>query len=155
MSSTLDAVKVETRRRTWYSLYVLDRLLSLQLGRPPAIQDDDYNTELPSNADDISSEVSTQHEPPPRLNELDRNNYFLEVINLSSLIGHVMRGLYNVRVSNRSTSEALSCAQELDESLQNWKLKLPRILRFDLGHTFENSVVFQRQVSLPGYQQSQ
>ena len=38
----------ELRRRTWYSMFVLDRLLALQLGRPTAIHETDFAVMLPS-----------------------------------------------------------------------------------------------------------
>jgi hypothetical protein len=44
----------ELRRRTWYSIFVLDRLLALQLGRPPAIYEGDFNVGLPSRLDDTA-----------------------------------------------------------------------------------------------------
>ena len=50
----------ELRRRTWYSMFVLDRLLALQFGRPTAIHETDFAVMLPSRDEipdfDISSE---------------------------------------------------------------------------------------------------
>ncbi|KAL2012036.1 hypothetical protein VTN00DRAFT_4754 [Thermoascus crustaceus] len=39
----------------------------------------------------------------------------------------------------------LLSASSLDTSLSKWKAELPRHLRFDLGHTFENSITLKRQ----------
>ncbi|GLA56204.1 hypothetical protein AnigIFM63604_005664, partial [Aspergillus niger] len=39
----------------------------------------------------------------------------------------------------------LHSAATLDQRLSEWKVDLPRHLRFDLGHTFERSVFFKRQ----------
>ncbi|KAL8715578.1 MAG: hypothetical protein Q9220_000914 [cf. Caloplaca sp. 1 TL-2023] len=44
-------------RPVWWTIYVCDRLLSLELGRSPMISDDDYEMSL-SNLSDIASEVN-------------------------------------------------------------------------------------------------
>ena len=122
-----DVEKQETRRRLWYSLYVLDRLLSLQLGRPPAIYDGHYKTTLPeSSAEDGS------------------NEYFLVMIQFSAIIGRVLDHLYNPG-NVQSPEDALSAMTLLNQELLQWKSDLPRKLRFDLSHTLENSVTFRRQ----------
>lgn len=139
------SLEVEHRRRIWYSLYVLDRLLSLQLGRPPAIHDDDFNVPLPSRAgdSDINWDNEAMHEPST--NPLSAGDYFLAVISFSEIVGRVLRGLYCPKRRHVAT-EDLANTKNLDRQLQEWKLSLPRVLRFDLGHTFEQSFVFNRQV---------
>ncbi|KAI9166312.1 fungal-specific transcription factor domain-containing protein [Paramyrothecium foliicola] len=42
----------EERRRTFWSIYILDRLISCARSRPPAISDDDCNVQLPCDDDD-------------------------------------------------------------------------------------------------------
>lgn len=42
----------EMRRRTWWTIYILDRSLALELGRPPLIDDSDCDTSLPTGVDD-------------------------------------------------------------------------------------------------------
>jgi hypothetical protein len=42
----------------------------------------------------------------------------------------------------------LSTIETLDHTLLQWKFSLPRSLRFDLGHPFEKSETFRRQVCL-------
>jgi hypothetical protein len=43
-------------------------------------------------------------------------------------------------------SRPLIYASTIDSSLIRWRANLPRHFRFDLGHIFEKSVAFQRQV---------
>lgn len=45
-------VEGEMRRRTWWTIYVLDRSLSLELGRPVLIDDFDCDVSLPAGVDD-------------------------------------------------------------------------------------------------------
>lgn len=73
-------------------------------------------------------------------------DYFLEVIRFSHIVGQVIRGLYRPSQIDQSPDQLLHCASGLDQRLAHWKANLPRHLRFDLGHTFEKSISFKRQV---------
>ncbi|KIX08046.1 uncharacterized protein Z518_02701 [Rhinocladiella mackenziei CBS 650.93] len=136
----------ETRRRVWFSLYVLDRLLALQLGRPPAIHDDGFNLRLPSRMSDfaISDDSHATVDQYPAHGDALVGHYFIAMIQFSGIIGRVFNGLYgpNKAVNAGMT---LSTIERLDRELSQWKASLPRTLRFDLSHTFENSMTFKRQ----------
>lgn len=137
-------------RRTWYSMYVLDRLLALQLGRPMAIHEADFQVELPSVTDEapfghISDEAPAESRRPPCRYMMD---YFFEVIRFSQILGSVIRELYRPTQIDLSPDQMLQSTSDLDQRLLEWKTNLPRHLRFDLGHTFEKSISFKRQVSL-------
>ncbi|KAK1749996.1 putative transcriptional regulatory protein [Echria macrotheca] len=45
-------IEGEMRRRTWWTMYILDRSLSLELGRPTLIDDSDCDVSLPAGVDD-------------------------------------------------------------------------------------------------------
>lgn len=45
-------VEKETRRKIWWGVYTLDRMLALALGRPLGINDSDCDVELPVEVDD-------------------------------------------------------------------------------------------------------
>ncbi|CAI6098644.1 unnamed protein product [Clonostachys chloroleuca] len=45
-------IEGEMRRRTWWAIYVLDRTLASELGRPKLIDDDDNDVPLPAGVDD-------------------------------------------------------------------------------------------------------
>jgi Fungal specific transcription factor domain len=144
--ASLSPVEQETMRRTWYSLYVLDRLLALQLGRPVAIHEEDSRVDLPSEAEETASlfdgEVhSSWHDGGP--SSID---YFVSVIKFSRILGQVISDLYRPSQETIDPDRMLLSTTALDEMLIGWKLSLPRHLRFDLGHTFEKSVIFRRQV---------
>lgn len=138
---------LSTRRRTWYSMYVLDRLLSLQLGRPVAIHDADFRVELPSKGDASAfGSVDDIQDHSSHAEQSHRIDYFIEVIRFSYVLGSVIRSLYQPSQVDSPPDRMLSSASFLDSRLTEWKLSLPRHLRFDLGHTFERSIVFKRQV---------
>lgn len=45
-------IEGEMRRRTWWAIYILDRSLALELGRPTLIEDSDCDVSLPAGVDD-------------------------------------------------------------------------------------------------------
>ncbi|VUC33466.1 unnamed protein product [Clonostachys rosea] len=135
--------EIERRRRLWYSIYVLDRLLSLQLGRPPAIHDADCDVPLPSRVGDgdidwDADEVQASSEG------FCAGDYFLAVISFSEIVGHVLRDLYSPKPCH-NTGAGMSSTKDLDRRLLQWKLHLQRPLRFDLGHAFDTSTTYKRQ----------
>ncbi|KAG5755618.1 hypothetical protein H9Q72_002917 [Fusarium xylarioides] len=137
------ATELERRRRIWYSIYVLDRLVSLQLGRPPAIHDEDCSVALPCRrADDEIDWASDTMEPPEE--GPSEGDYFIAVIDFSRIVGCVLRDIYGPGHS-RPTPEMILSTQNLDRRLVEWKLGLPRKLRFDLGHSFDQNNTFRRQ----------
>lgn len=79
--------------RTCYSMYVLDRLLALQLGRPMANHEADFNVELPSHHDQSAFSVQSDgvfvedDDSPSHGSMLD---YFLGVIRFSCIVGLVI-----------------------------------------------------------------
>lgn len=138
----------EMRRRVWYSIYVLDRLLALQLGRPPAIHDGDFDVGLPLQESDVavSNGPAIQRGGSNDDQVALLGNYFLAMIQFSQIIGRVFYALYGPS-KVESAQTALSMIETLDEELLQWSRALPRSLRFDLAHTFESSITFKRQVS--------
>ncbi|KAJ5659474.1 hypothetical protein N7507_005925 [Penicillium longicatenatum] len=134
-------------RRTWYAMYVLDRLLALQLGRPMAIHEVDFQVELPSLGDQ-SAFLPSGHSEDSQVGPVahsQKMSYFLEVIRFSHIVGQVIQMLYRPSQIDLSPDNMLHSASSLDQRLLEWKVSLPRHLRFDMGHTFEKSMSFKRQ----------
>ena len=129
----------ETNRRVWYSVFVLDRLLALQLGRPPLIGDDDFNVEPPSRQSDVDLVDSSD----PKQGWV--GDYFVAMIKFSEIIGRVYYNLYAPKKSG-DIAVTLSNIDLLDSELLQWRSSLSRKLRFDLSHVFESSRSFQSQV---------
>lgn len=134
----------EFSRRTWYSLYVLDRLLALQLGRPSAIRNRDCNVRLPSRLDDSEFNLVDDIIPLSSDSEANSGDYFIAVIRFSIILGHVMRDVYRPGMCDYS-EDMLVRTDVLDAELLTWRAQLPRWLRFDRGHTFERSPTLKRQ----------
>lgn len=141
-----DLAPQEKRRRVWYSIYVLDRLVSLQLGRPPAICDGNFNVRLPSRQSDTDLVDLTSQSDGHF--EYWAGDYFIALIEFSKIIGKVFNRLYGPSKLDDAAS-TLSTIDRLNFELLQWRSNLPRNLRFDLSHTFEKSTVYKRQVSDP------
>jgi Fungal specific transcription factor domain len=142
----LSPVEQETMRRTWYSLYVLDRLLALQLGRPVAIHDEDYCVDLPLETKETASLFDGEAHSSWNDGGPSSVDYFISVIKFSRILGQVISDLYRPSQVTIDPDRMLLSTTALDKALLEWKLSMPRHLRFDLGHTFEKSVIFRRQV---------
>lgn len=149
-SADLSLSEVETMRRTWYTMYNLDRLLALQLGRPVGVHEEDYFVLLPSRAEDSHLGINRkEHSYPPLSNDSPSAvDFFLCVIRFSGLLGKVISNLYIPSQLKPDPDTMLANITALDGSLLEWKQSLPRHLRFDLGHAFENSITFKRQVRI-------
>lgn len=134
----------ELRRRTWQSMFVLDRLLALQLGRPMAIHADDFVVSLPQSPAIYDDGMHELEASGPSYAD-----YFVHVIQFSHIVESVIGGLYHPNQKEIPPARMLSSAFILDDRLARWRNSLPRHLRFDLSHTFERSSVFRRQVRSP------
>ena len=144
--SLYDKVEREMRRRTWYSLYVLDCLLSLQLGRPLAIQLCDTAVTPPCRLNDLQFDLENDEIPSASDGPLFAD-YFRAVVQFSYILDQVVHGLYGPKYAADSDLKT-NLIEDLDRLLLQWRAELPRVLRFDLGHAFENSITFKRQVCL-------
>ena len=158
-----DLAESETRRRVWYSMYVLDRLLALQLGRPFAMHETDFDVKLPRRTETSSFDAINTHSSDDQIQGKDKDSkdrnegkneqdtsvmdYFLSVIEFSHIVSKVIRELYQPTQVESSAESILLSTSDLDRSLIAWRAGLPRHLRYDLGHTFEKSVTFKRQVA--------
>jgi proline utilization trans-activator len=112
----------EHRIRVWWSVYILDRLLSSKIGLPPLISDDDISVDLPSNSHALTSEDFGDH------------SYFLAVVRLAKIAGNISRSLY-VRTPQRGTF--LQRVARIQEELDHWKEELPEQMKLDFSRTDE------------------
>jgi hypothetical protein len=127
-------------------MYVLDRLLALQLGRPVAIHEEEYRVNLPSETEETACLFDASSLPFPRTTAASSIDYFVSVIKFSRILGQVISDLYSPSQQLLDPDRMLASTKALDKKLLEWKVGVPRHLRFDLGHTFEKSIIFKRQV---------
>lgn len=121
----LNTAEVEQRRRVFWIMYLLDKELALRSGRPGAINDDDYNVELPEEdpADGVGN--------IPLQGGKTKVNLFRLLAQFSTIEGKVYMQLYSAKASRQTDQEILNTIGELDQELERWKECVPIDIRPD------------------------
>jgi len=152
-------LKREVLVRIWWSLYYLERQLSIITGRPSVIVDSCCSVPLPipfseqQIADDIdlvnrlrrassASAVSSLTVSPAMPGELPRTppglaipeansgSYFKAAVEMGIITQSILSSLYSARTMIRSPEELQHDTQQLTQRLDNWVTKLPADLNF-------------------------
>ena len=112
-------------RRTWYSMYVLDRLLAFQLGRPMAIYEAGFHVDLPSVKDNSPFDLAMDEASlmGAACSPAFLMNYFLKVIHFSHIVGLVIQELYCHSLIGSYPDQMLYAASVLDQRLDEFKVK--------------------------------
>lgn len=122
----------EHRIRVWWSVYILDRLLSSKIGLPLLISDDDISVDLPSNGPSLTSENFGDH------------SHFLAIVRLAKIAGNISRSLY-VRTPQHGTF--LQRVARIREELDHWKAELPDQAKVSFSRTDETEEHSQSAIS--------
>ncbi|KAK0706192.1 fungal-specific transcription factor [Lasiosphaeria miniovina] len=117
--TALDAAAREHRRRVWWSIYSLDRILSVKSGNPTTIQDDDIGVQLPSQ---LPSE-------PTYCPAVVLRHY----TQLSRILGDITTAIYRKgpAATPRSGRRLMASVQRIIQALSRWDRDLPDELRFN------------------------
>ncbi|KAF9036042.1 hypothetical protein BDZ89DRAFT_471228 [Hymenopellis radicata] len=126
--SNLSALDKEIRRRVWWCVYSLDRLLSMALGRPSGAHDDDCNVELPVELDDAQLLASSEGSVPrPGSSNMTG---FIALLKIYVIAGKVMRFVHSPRIDEPFSEETQDVVASLDGELEAWINGLPPAVRF-------------------------
>jgi len=128
----LTPIEKETRRKIWWGVYTLDRMLAIALGRPLGVNDSDCDVELPIDVDD-------QHLPEyfAGANVKKRPSLMTGIIALIKLYeigGRVLRQVYSLEICrdhlepDRKTM-LQQTVETLDVELTKWCDDLPAIFK--------------------------
>ncbi|KND89339.1 Proline utilization trans-activator [Tolypocladium ophioglossoides CBS 100239] len=117
----LDAAAREHRRRVWWSVYSLDRILCVKSGNPITIQDEDIGVDLPSRLPG-----DPEYCPAVVLRHYTQ---------LSRILGQIHMTIYRKtsREAPRSGRSLMASVQSIILSLSRWNRELPDGLRFEPG----------------------
>lgn len=153
------AAKRETLVRTWWSLYSLERTLSIITGRPSIIVDSCCSVPLPmpvaeeqisdqmeaayrmskgSSTSFVSNPHSWPNGPidPPRTPvglgtaEANSGSYFKAAVQLSVITQSILTSLYTASTIIKSAAENQHEMAQLGQRLDQWVLSLPREFNF-------------------------
>lgn len=112
----LDEEAREHRRRVWWSIYSLDRILSVKSGNPVTIQDEDIGVKLPSRL--------------PRETEYCPAVVLRHYTELSRILGEINKSIYRKSATPRPVKELMRSVQRINLDLLKWDKLLPSELRF-------------------------
>ncbi|KAI9730852.1 MAG: hypothetical protein M1834_005570 [Cirrosporium novae-zelandiae] len=115
----LSPMENRQRRNVFWILYVVEKTLTLRLGRPAVINDDDIDVPLPELGD-LWDRTS---------NPEDNLNIFYHQVMLSRIESKIYTELYSVRSQRRAMGDRLRSIALLDKELQEWQEELPLMIR--------------------------
>ncbi|KAJ5638151.1 hypothetical protein N7490_008030 [Penicillium lividum] len=104
----------EISRRLWWCLYLMDRRLAIETGRPFLIQDVNVDVGLPRNVDDKllkQSQRTTQlynSDQATAESEMASVPYLIAMASYSKVIGKVWEALYGAAMSDSTSSPLLN-----------------------------------------------
>ncbi|EXJ90432.1 hypothetical protein A1O1_03533 [Capronia coronata CBS 617.96] len=120
----LDLVTLESRKRTFWCAYVLDDYLSVMLGRPRTLRDEEIDQPYPRNIDDQDLLSSESPEELPQHGNLEG---FIAHANLAKLMARNSDLLYPLQPL--SEDQVYERTVLMLEALYSWRDGLPDFLK--------------------------
>ncbi|KAJ5125988.1 uncharacterized protein N7443_009029 [Penicillium atrosanguineum] len=113
--------ELELRKRIFWSVYTLDKYLSIMFGRPRLLHDEDIDQEFP---DEMNDEDLLEEDPSRRTGSTD-SMMIASVLHyrLGLILGDISRQLYSINPLSRTTP--LETAVRLTSDLEKWKASVP------------------------------
>ncbi|EGO01729.1 hypothetical protein SERLA73DRAFT_85551 [Serpula lacrymans var. lacrymans S7.3] len=137
-------IEKETRRKIWWGVYALDRMLALALGRPLGIEDSDCDVEDPVGVDDENLPEYFSGAPLSQ-NYPSLMDGTLAITNLYKIAGRILREVYAIEnckeiLEPERKAELQRSVDALDQELTQWCNNLPA--------EFRNESVNDKQVTM-------
>jgi hypothetical protein len=120
----------QLRRRLFWSVYLLDRVVAVSLGRPVNIADQDIDVNLPLDIDDgvRDNDTITKHLVESRQSNMPRRTSTLtmwtELVKLKRIESQIQSRIYRV---DKPTSLLLPEVHPLLKMLEEWRASLPKL----------------------------
>jgi len=134
----IPAIEKETRRKIWWGVYTLDRMLALALGRPIGAEDVDCDVELPIAFDDdflpdFFAGAPITSETPSLMTG------FTSLVSLYRIAGRVMRQVYGVDMADsvvdpEKRTQLQVHVDALDKDLTKWLDNLPSVFKSKMNN---------------------
>lgn len=135
--------QIETRRRTFWQAYIMDKHTAASLGRPVFLREEDIDVLLPSEVAPDEFERWVGRYPatctPPENRAISTHNAFAR---LSVVLQSIINDVYSTRARKQQfekhpTTGDLTCyvvLRELHRQLESWKTSLPNHLQWVPGN---------------------
>ncbi|KAJ6516121.1 fungal-specific transcription factor domain-containing protein [Mycena sanguinolenta] len=126
-------IEKETRRKIWWGVYALDRMLALALGRPLGVNDTDCDVEYPVEVDDehLPEYFAGASMPQPQPSLMTGA---VALIRLYKIGGRVLREVYALEICKdhlepERKAELQRTVEGLDTELTKWCDELPAVFK--------------------------
>lgn len=117
-------IKQQSRKRTFWTAYILDKYLGVVFGRPPHFHDQDIDQEPP---DRVNDENMTAEGPDyDDFNECSLDA-FVSNVKLAGIVGATSQLIYPIRPT--SEPERFAAVQRLNERIDDWHSQLSPFLK--------------------------
>ncbi|KAI1866633.1 hypothetical protein JX265_002177 [Neoarthrinium moseri] len=110
----------ELSNRVFWSGYMLDRQISLALGRPFALPDHDIDAMMPMNVDEEATSLDVNNNTLPKSSSLA---CFRQTIKIRQIESRIKDTIYRLDRSTDDISDATISRFQMD--LENWKDEIP------------------------------
>ncbi|KAI1663940.1 Fungal specific transcription factor domain containing protein [Pyrenophora tritici-repentis] len=119
------ATKRESLVKTWWSLYSLERTLSIITGRPSIVVDSCCSVPLPMSVPEEDASEALEPAYRPGTTDISSVSYFRAVVQLSIITQSVLTSLYSAGTMIRSSDDIQRDIALLDQRLDQWARSLP------------------------------
>lgn len=123
-SSKVNVLEVECRKRSFWCLYILDGYLSVMLGRPRMIRDDDIDQPYPENVADVDLMSVEPIDTLPRHGNLEAFVAHARLAKLMAKGNDLLYPLYAL-----TSDELLERSNDMLDALAEWEDSLPGFLK--------------------------
>ncbi|KAI9932472.1 hypothetical protein ASPWEDRAFT_22249 [Aspergillus wentii DTO 134E9] len=121
--ATPDHIVLECQKRIFWCAYTLDKYLSLILGRPRLLQDEDVDQELPTAVND--DDLKAMESRPQPTKDCVMNAPILHSL-LSRILARAAKEQYALH--SMGDAQQIEAIRSLSEDITEWKNRLPPIL---------------------------
>ncbi|KAH7869744.1 fungal-specific transcription factor domain-containing protein [Lentinula edodes] len=139
-----DRIEAELWRRAFWNIVTTDLVMSIALGRPRSVKEDDFDVELPLECDDEFWEHPTDPFVQPK-GQISQMSFWYQNVKLLRIVGLVKDNLYSTRKSapwlDSSAASNADIVIEIDSALNNWLDALPDHLKWNPHHPDDNAFV--------------
>ncbi|VUC23962.1 unnamed protein product [Clonostachys rosea] len=143
-SPDIQAQRVESmvmKQRCFWSLVALDRVASIALGRPLAIQLEDIDVDLPDTSNSgLLQNYPTPASPLDTPDRLESTAIFIHIVKYRIICGKILNALYrSPKRAQLNNSSFEHSRQELNEELESWHADAAQLPLAELDARGHNS----------------
>ncbi|KAJ5495714.1 hypothetical protein N7539_000830 [Penicillium diatomitis] len=139
--------ELEMQKRVFWSVYTLDKYLSIMFGRPRLLHDEDIDQELPDGLRDEDFQEDKSTHPGEQIDNMMTASILH--FRLGRILAELSRQLYSI--NQQSQGSMLAKVPRLTRELEEWRESVPPILKNIPSSSLPPTLRRQRQVLRLGY----